>query len=137
MVNGEDLHVAFLDIYREHANFNSLCPEIGKYAESARSTGQMLQELGRQLSVTGRSSAKCRDVTELAGDLVAEASTWQLLGEIVANKDAENEMPDVEGVEHSELLAAETIYAQNDELRHLKAVVDWLEFEALENVRNY
>jgi len=130
VVRAEELHRSFLDIYRTHANYTSLCPEVEKYAESSRETGMMLKELGRQLDVAGRET---RDINQLATDIMNEASTWQLLRDVIRNNDAEVPLPDNgDAAMYSELLATEAIGAQNSELRHLRAVIDWLEFEALE-----
>ena len=130
IVRAEDLHRLFLEIYREYANYTSLCPEIEKYAEGARESGMMLKELGRQLDVAGRDT---KEIKVLANDIINEASTWQLLRGIIRNKDSDVLLPDnADGAMYSEMLASEAVHSQNSELRHLRAVLDWLEFEALQ-----
>jgi hypothetical protein len=121
----------FLDIYRESTSQTSLCPEIEKYSGASRETGLMLKELSRQLENAGRETA---DIRSLSSDILAEASTWQLLRDIMRNKDNEDIGGDEEsGNIYSELLNSESIFSKNEELRHLTAVLAWLESEQIQN----
>lgn len=90
----------------------------------------MLKELARQLEVAGRNT---KEIKMLSEDIINESSTWQLLCDILENKDTDVEPVDIESAMYSEVLASNSIYFQNEELRHLKAVLNWLESEALQN----
>ena len=64
VVQAEDLHRHFLEIYREHSTYTSIAPEITKYAETSRDTGMMLKELARQLEVAGRNTKEIRTLSQ-------------------------------------------------------------------------
>ena len=66
-------------------------------------------------------------------DIINESSTWQLLCDIVQNSDTEVDPVDIDAAMYSEILATNSIYSENEELRHLKAVLNWLESEALQH----
>ena len=126
----EELHRVFLEIYRENSSNASLCPEIERYSDASRDSGQMLQELARQLSVAGRDT---KEIMAFSNDILNEASTWRLLRAILGNKERNiDPVDDPEATLYSEYKASEAAYAENPELRHLRAVLDWLELEALD-----
>ena len=105
-------------------------PSLESYADSTSENGRMLKELSRQLAMSGRNVDELKTLSE---NLIAESSTWRLLKYIIAVKEETSESfmdDDSATTIFSEKLARDDIRKQNAEIRHLEAVLEWLQSNA-------
>lgn len=105
-------------------------PSLESYADSTSENGRMLKELSRQLAMSGRNVDELKTLSE---NLIAESSTWRLLKYIIAVKEETSESfmdDDSATTIFSEKLARDEIRKQNAEIRHLEAVLEWLQSNA-------
>jgi len=124
------LYHDFLNIFQTSLDAESSLPSLEAYADTTSENGRMLKELSRQLAMSGRNVDELKTLSE---NLIAESSTWRLLRYVIAVKEEVSESfmdEDNSATIFSEKLARDEIRKQSGEIRHLEAVLEWLQSNA-------